>query len=542
MKSVAPHTSARILLLSLCALAVALGAGGRPEPFHTDRTPREEGWALGAVAVPALCRPARSAAESVRCALAGASSLFSNRGVVGPALVVFPEATGWKDGLLAPERDRRAALREFAVAGADLKVGAEMCADADGQAGSTFLAGMACLAMKHGVEVVFDMLVEETCASPQRCGPDGVLLYNSAVALTAAGKLAAVYWKTHVFSTAPFLDEPSVPDAVTFFSMALGRPVGLMVCYDLDFRRPAADLLDAGVDTFAMPFDWPSVPPLFSPTMLQQAWSRVHGVQLLASDIVDSGGGSGIFRGGAVVASSEPGVLEGQIIFAHMPRGPGAPILETHAAGRASLGRGGSQRWTVGESVVPTQRSCSVASFSAFTGNCATLGDEGGGSIRASHGRVTCDASVHNGIATGKDGAPYVVFAFDGEVATPGTPDSLRAAVCAVMQCVPTSDDQDGGDPLMGRPHGSPQLLCGAENSGTLAATTVRVRATLSHATDPGIMYPMAAIGRGELLPPSKLRFEEYPAPDGAPVVSDLSIDVGEDSTLYSVVAYRVFV
>ena len=53
--------------------------------------------------------------------------------------------------------------------------------------------------------------------------------------------------------------------------------------------------------TFAMPFDWPNVPPLFSASMLQQAWTRTHDSQLIASNLYEAGGGSGIFSRGEVM-------------------------------------------------------------------------------------------------------------------------------------------------------------------------------------------------------------------------------------------------
>ena len=277
------------LVLLLSSLLALRGAGGRVDHPEALREPRsaEEGRGLAAVAVPARCAPARSAAASVACALRAASAVLRPGRARAPAdggraLAVFPEAVAWKDALLAPEADRRAALRAFAVPRASLAVGARLCREWPSPprgAGAAFLEGMACLARERGMEIVFDTLTEERCppSSSSRCGPDGVLLFNTAVALTASGAVAAVYRKAHIFSTAPFLDEPSAPDAAAFFSEALGCAVGLMVCYDLDFRRPARELLGAGVDVFAMPFDWPSVPPLFSPTMLQQAWSRAHG-------------------------------------------------------------------------------------------------------------------------------------------------------------------------------------------------------------------------------------------------------------------------
>lgn len=532
------------------------------------------------------CGAPQSPEEGVACVMKSASDLIARAARANAGFMLLPEAAGWRWALVAPESERRASLREFAVR---IAVGDAPCGDGDGDgndsvwarrgqsgirggrsgarsgsggvAGQTMLRGIACLAQRFSVEVVFDTLTVQPCAAAdaQRCAPDGVLLYNSAVAITADGKVAAVYHKSHLFGTAPFLDEPERPHAVSYLSPALGRRVGLMVCYDLDFSSPAAELLAAGVRTFAMPFDWPSTPPLMTPPMLQQAWSRSFGVDLIASNLYEAHGGSGIFSDGAVLAFL-PADAKDAFVVAELPRA-GARVAPGYvvgvADGKDALAHrhldfvDGDARAQALESL---QFPCAVASYPGFNGSCSRIGVGNGTVASATHGNILCDARVkEDEEKKEEDGVraasrrlmamspstreSYVLFAFDGTLVTPNTPDAMTVRVCAVMQCV--SGDDDGALDSSSNDRGT--TVCVAEETGSLTASVVTVHASIQKGSTimsaPAQLHAMAAVGRGELLPPSLL--EVHSTEDATAAVASLALPHTEP--LFALVLYILY-
>ncbi len=63
-------------------------------------------------------------------------------------------------------------------------------------------------------------------------------------------------------------------------------------------------------------------------------------------------------------------------------------------------------------------------------------------SAKAAHGGVTCSAeatwlTTQHPVVTAP-GAAYVVFAFEGKLVFPNTPDVLSLQICALLLCVPT--------------------------------------------------------------------------------------------------------
>lgn len=82
-------------------------------------------------------------------------------------------------------------------------------------------------------------------------------LFNSATVLTSRG-VAATYRKTHLWDAekdvfCPGEDPPRVIDTPA-------GPVGVLVCYDLEFPEMPRRLALAGADLIAVPTNWPLVP------------------------------------------------------------------------------------------------------------------------------------------------------------------------------------------------------------------------------------------------------------------------------------------
>lgn len=63
-----------------------------------------------------------------------------------------------------------------------------------------------------------------------------------------------------------------------------GVTFGVIVCFDLEFWRPAAWLVAAGVRDVVVSMAWSNTPPLQSAVALQQAWSRRFGANLIAAN------------------------------------------------------------------------------------------------------------------------------------------------------------------------------------------------------------------------------------------------------------------
>ena len=549
-----------------------------------------------ASAVLEACDEPRSPGEAVECVLASASGMLARAASEGSVFVVLPEATGWRWGLIAEESERRAALMQFA---ATVHVGDEPRCEStsatthgvknhdngdkdrntQSSAGDELVTGIACLARKFKIEVVFDTLTVQPCDSKEmatNCASDGNRLFNSAVAVTADGKVAAVYHKSHLYGTSPFLDEPTTPSAVSFYSPMLDRYVGLMVCYDLDFLSPAAEMLAAGVRTFAMPFDWPSTPPLMTPPMLMQAWSRSFGVTLIASNLYEAGGGSGIFSGGEILASL-PANAQGDVVYASLPplgtatsppnqddhtivsersrNSDDAKELHTNTIAGVSIGDHGMNDVEHAQIAAPQQFPCAVSTYPGFNGMCAWLGDglddDHDGVTRATHGNIFCDARVMDGndvfmrASSRKllymkqteimhSTSSYVVFAFDGTIETPNTPDPLTTKVCAVMQCL--TSERSGTDEIHDDVSSSAMTMCHGIDSGSFEAEGVDVRAYIQEAglSPKAQLYAMAAVGSGELLPPSRLHVNST----SNIAVTSASLDLEQSPPLLALVLY----
>ena len=53
----------------------------------------------------------------------------------------------------------------------------------------------------------------------------------------------------------PFIDKPYHPKPVTFKTDS-GHKFGLMICFDVNYAKPANDLLEQGVDAIILQVAW----------------------------------------------------------------------------------------------------------------------------------------------------------------------------------------------------------------------------------------------------------------------------------------------
>merc|ERR1711865_1089335 len=65
-----------------------------------------------------------------------------------------------------------------------------------------------CAAQQSGVVVVLNALHTVQCTSPSICPSDGQHVFNSEVAFDEHGRVVGLYHKSHIWGTAPILNEP----------------------------------------------------------------------------------------------------------------------------------------------------------------------------------------------------------------------------------------------------------------------------------------------------------------------------------------------
>jgi deaminated glutathione amidase len=110
-----------------------------------------------------------------------------------------------------------------------------------------FCAGLAAAASAAGLAVV---------AGVFEPAPDG-RVFNSTVAYDAAGQLAAVYRKIHLFDALGHResDEVAAGDEVVLADLG-GLRVGFMTCYDVRFPELARTLAVRGAELIVLPAAW----------------------------------------------------------------------------------------------------------------------------------------------------------------------------------------------------------------------------------------------------------------------------------------------
>lgn len=130
------------------------------------------------------------------------------------------------------------------------------------------------------------------------------------------------YRKFNLF-VEPEVRQTLEPD-VSFFDTDFGVKFGLIVCFDLNFRNPIADLIEKKVENFAFPTSWISELPFYGALQIQQSWAFGRRVNLLAAGANTAlNTGSGIYSGqmGAIrsIIADAPYT---KILVAEIPKKP----------------------------------------------------------------------------------------------------------------------------------------------------------------------------------------------------------------------------
>jgi predicted amidohydrolase len=253
---------------------------------------------------------------------------------------------------------------------------------------------LSCIARKLGITLVVNMadIVNSS------------LLYNTEVAFSSSGEVAAVYHKTHLYYE-PMFDTPVSAEPVIL--EVSGFRLGLLVCYDIMFPYPAMTLLDQHVDAVILSSWWVNTPPLITSLGYWQAWARFMNTTLIVSTIGCSSyqSGSGIFAaGGRVLTDTFNPSWQPENIMrsAEIPKAPVSTAVAKPIGLQDNLPCGSMQ-----------------TSFVVLHASA--------GSLSTSVGDVQCSLDYEYDDLQG----PHALFALDGNY---NGLFCLKA--CALMQCV----------------------------------------------------------------------------------------------------------
>jgi predicted amidohydrolase len=145
------------------------------------------------------------------------------------------------------------------------------------------LEQIACIAQQSQLYLAADVPELELCAGQSGCSDDGYNLYNTLVVFNANGTLISKYRKYHLFSE-PIMNHPPKPEVITFDS-EFGR-FGLIVCFDLMFRQPLADLIrEQNIDHLLFSTDWFDELPLLTGLAFHAGTAHRSHVNMLSANL-----------------------------------------------------------------------------------------------------------------------------------------------------------------------------------------------------------------------------------------------------------------
>lgn len=184
------------------------------------------------------------------------------------------------------------------------------------------LVALSCAAKKYKIHVVYDTGDAVKCAPKDpynsseycyQCPPEGIMRFNTQVAIGDDGKLLAKYHKTHRYLASQCIGDgyqnPGGEDP-RWFDTSFGVRFGMMLCYDICFHTPGIELAVGAhqISDFVFSTHWENEegPPISLATSFFQSWSRGVGANLLAANegmgLMHTG--SGIFSQGNALAST----------------------------------------------------------------------------------------------------------------------------------------------------------------------------------------------------------------------------------------------
>ena len=158
------------------------------------------------------------------------------------------------------------------------------------------LKSLSCIARRNKIYLVATLADIQNC-SVANCTSEGVLLYNTQIALDRQGNLIARYHKYHLYGENHY----NVPDdlELVYFDTDFGARIGMYICFDRLFWGPMIPLTEQhNVTTMALSTWFIDEHPFFLSHQIDQSWSIGLGINILSSNAKrPSTGttGSGIF-------------------------------------------------------------------------------------------------------------------------------------------------------------------------------------------------------------------------------------------------------
>ena len=250
-------------------------------------------------------------------------------------LVVFPEgANGW-----FPDQPRwnRSTSHLFGDNIPFVFNGAPVynpCDDASRNVGTSQLKFLSCLARKHSVYLVANLIEVRSCPSMSSstfqigdptCGAassmfqDQTLQFNTAVAFSKDGQLLTAYNKRHISGTFGVLNEPTPSRQPRFFDATFTKGggggmaappsnkkrtirFGLLICQDLTHVDVLNEYKALGIRDIILSTHYSNLTPVYKMGMAFQGYSLAYDINFIASNGVSrTSNGGGLFTRGRAV-------------------------------------------------------------------------------------------------------------------------------------------------------------------------------------------------------------------------------------------------
>lgn len=191
---------------------------------------------------------------------------------------------------------------------------------------------ISCAAKAFRRYVVVNMVTKAKCPDadmiaqmdPRNCTDreDGFSYYNTNVVFDRSGMLISRYRKFNLFGER--VDKPFKP-SIVYFDTDFGVRFGHFICFDLQFRSPALDLVrEYNITDIVFTSMWYSELPFLTAVQLQKYWAFATNVNLLAAGsnyprVASTGSGIYAGRKGSLISVME-GAISSQLYTATVPK------------------------------------------------------------------------------------------------------------------------------------------------------------------------------------------------------------------------------
>ncbi|KAN0037894.1 hypothetical protein ACTA71_000065 [Dictyostelium dimigraforme] len=186
---------------------------------------------------------------------------------------------------------------------------------------------LSCIAKENSIYLAVDYGDLQYC-DPKidgNCPEDGRYQFNAELVFSPDGLLVAKYYKSHLFEEASFADYPPSVEPI-YVDTDFGVRFGMFICFDIMWKQPQTDLIEKyGVENILYSTEWINnniVPAV----QIQQSWSKVNGLNILASNSGSSKNesGSGIYSNGEILtytinSSDDP---KSTLLISKIPKHP----------------------------------------------------------------------------------------------------------------------------------------------------------------------------------------------------------------------------